>query len=289
MTCSFRDRLVLNALYLTPLTIDQLLELSRTWPQPFPSWKTLYRRMTVLKRAGLVQSWRYAFASRGSPPSYFRLTLTGYRMLRQDRHARPPTGFPLQRIGPALHLHTYALSRFVVCILRAAHRHGVLVTNCHPENTVPINGDGPILYPDFLFSLRTAAGDCFSFCVELDNGTEPIVSRTSRDSLLWKMRRYEERHYESGGRFRVLFVTTRSFDRVRNIVHAAGESVLEPRRSIFLSTTLDNVLRSSTPLTSRVFRDQQGRGVALIPGYRPRSRIPVELPVELLARPYPLA
>ena len=46
-----RDHYLLSALYLTPLTIPQLLELSRTWPAPFYSWDTLYHRLEKL-RAG---------------------------------------------------------------------------------------------------------------------------------------------------------------------------------------------------------------------------------------------
>jgi hypothetical protein len=50
-----RDRCLLQALYLSPLTIEQLLWLSFLWPEPFKSWKTLHRRLSVLCSAGLLR------------------------------------------------------------------------------------------------------------------------------------------------------------------------------------------------------------------------------------------
>ena len=65
-----RDHYLLSALYLTPLTIPQLLELSRTWPAPFYSWDTLYHRLEKLRGGGWVRRWPYAIAIHGAEPPH---------------------------------------------------------------------------------------------------------------------------------------------------------------------------------------------------------------------------
>ena len=286
--CTHRDRLLLNAIYLTPLTIDQMLQLSQLWPIPFTSWKSLYRRLTQLRASHLVRAFEYALPSSGRSPSYYRLTLRGYRLLQGDDRAIPPTNFPLRRLSPALHSHTFALSRFVVRTMLAASKHGVVVTDCHPENTIPLHIGGATMFPDFTFSLLTASGHRFNFCVEIDMGTEAVNAPHSRDSIVTKLRRYEELHYAVQGRFRVLFMTTSTI-RSANIAVTANEHMIERRRSFVATTTLDSYCDCDNPLTQSVFLDHQQHRCALLPLYLRRSRVPAALPDQLRIKAFSLA
>src|SRR6266542_2789267 len=79
-----RDLEVLAALEQTPLTVEQLLKLSRTFAQPYGSASRVRGRLARLRDAGWVRRWRYATATRGAPQDYYKLTLAGYRLLHGE-------------------------------------------------------------------------------------------------------------------------------------------------------------------------------------------------------------
>jgi hypothetical protein len=102
-------------------------------------------------------------------------------------------------------------------------------------------------------------GRRYHYCIELDNATQSIRSETNLDALEWKIRRYEAWQYaaaERGENFRVLFATTGSRAHAKNIVAAAADVLLEPRRELVLSCRLEDYLAAPNPFTQPVPSDR---------------------------------
>ncbi len=149
------------------------------------------------------------------------------------------------------------------------HRLGIEVRYFARENSVRMEAAGSVLYPDCAFQLFTPSGRAFNFVVELDNGTERIRSSQDVESIERKVRGYEL-HQSSmpsfdHGRFVVLFVTTRSTDRLAHILQAAARILRNPKRTLFLGVTLSTFLNYDTPLTAPLFQSPTGRQQSLIP------------------------
>ena len=269
-----RDHYLLSALYLTPLTIPQLLELSRTWPAPFFAWDTLYHRLEKLRGGRWVRRWPYAIAIDGAK-TYYKLTPAGYRTLVGNDAARAPGRYSFSQMTHPW--HTYWLARFIVKTLVTARRFGVTLEECYPDNTVPLAGDTSALYPDFLITVVAHDGRRYHYCIELDNATQSIRSETNLDALEWKIRRYEAWQYaaaERGENFRVLFATTGSLPHAKNIVAVAADILLDPRRELVLSCRLQDYLAAPNPFTQPVWLSQRGQRAAMIPRYAVASRRP---------------
>ena len=262
-----RDFEVLASLDLIPLSVRQLLQLSETFEDPFPDEATLRRRLRQLQRAGLIASWRYATASAGRSPSYFRLTRTGFRFLYGDDHPEPNRRF-FEPLAPNHHQHTFCLADFVTKILVSAHRQGVSLRQFAREGAVCLEAAGFRVFPDAAFRLCTQDGRVFNFVVELDRGTERVRSRQNVESIQRKLQAYDAHQatFEATdpSRYLVLFITTRSAARTQRILDLAAETMSNPHRTVFLAAGLSEVL-ACDPLQDPAFRDHRGLHRCLLP------------------------
>ena len=209
---------------------------------------------------------------------YYKLTRKGYRVLLRDDAAEPPGKYSFGRVSRNQHLHTLALEDFINKTFEAAARHGLAIRDCWADGTVELSGDGPSLFPDFVFTLVAPTSQQFHFCVEFDRHTQTINSAINRDAIEWKIRRYESYHYlvERGGEnFRVLFPTIGTQQHVQNITEAAAQIVLEPKREIFYAAKVADFEKAANPFTQTLWLSQRGHASALIPKYHPKARRPV--------------
>ena len=210
----------------------------------------------------------YATASRGGSSSYWKLTRDGYRVLHGTDAVLPKRRyFGENAIGH--HHHTKCLADFLVQTFVAAHRLGIEVRYFARENSVRMEAAGSVLYPDCAFQLFTPVGRAFNFVVELDNGTERIRSPQDVESIERKVRGYDLHQSSTPsfdhGRFVVLFVTTRSPDRLSHILQAAARIMRNPRRTLFMGVTLVAFLSDDAPLTAPLFLSPTSREQSLIP------------------------
>lgn len=259
-----RDLEILAALDRTPLTIEQLLKLSRTFAVPFTSASRVRGRLQKLREAGWVRRWRYAAATRGTPTDYYTLAPTGFRLLNGT--AVPfPRSRHFSEVGIARQHHTRSLADVVVHLTVTAHEQGVRLIDFTRENSLRLSVGEASVYPDCAFQLETKSGNTFNFVVELDCGSERIRSTKEVDSLERKIRVYDQFQDTCPNRFRVLFVTTRSKERLDHILAAAGKLVRNPRRSLVYGATLAECLLHTDPILAPCFRDHHCEALALIP------------------------
>lgn len=287
-----RDIEMLMALDSCPLTARQLLKLSGTFDPPFTTERRVRERLEQLRRVGWVCSWPYATTGNGGSPHYRKLTRNGFRLFHGSDTPLPSRRH-FEEIGISHHHHTLSLADFIVQTFVAAHRLGIEVRYFARENSVRMEAAGSVLYPDCAFQLFTPTGRAFNFVVELDNGTERIRSPQDIESIERKLRGYDL-HQSSipsfdHGRFVVLFVTTRSSDRLTHILQAAARIMRNPKRTLFLGATLSAFLNHDAPLTAPLFLSPTGRQQSLVSlsarvesqlnrGTRPTT-IPTQLPV----------
>src|SRR5437588_11574848 len=130
-----RDRDVLTALDHSPLTVEQLLKWSLTFPVPFATAQRVRGRLQALREAGCVQNWSYATTSRGTPSDYYKLTLLGFRLLHGE-DALQLTRRQFAEIGLAHQNHTRSLADFLVHTVVAAHHRTVRIRDFCRENTL---------------------------------------------------------------------------------------------------------------------------------------------------------
>ena len=261
-----RDEEILLALQHSPLTVAQLLKLSQTFPGlPFLSTRNVQDRLQKLKEAGWVRSFPYAFASRGSPPDYYKTTPLGFR-LAFGENTPPPTKRHFDEVSVAGHHHTHSLAEFIVHVVTSAHRRGIRMKQFCSENAHRIRVGGEVLVPDCVFELHAPGGRQFNFLVELDCGTERIRSDKDTDSWTRKVRLYHKARQECHpNRFRVLVVTTRPGGRLRSILSLAGAEAAGSRRSLFYGVDLDAFLSEPDAVVRPCFRDHRDEPVALVP------------------------
>lgn len=261
-----RDLEILLALDRCPLTVAQLLKLSRTFPgQGFGSLRGAQDRLQKLREAGWVRSHRYAATGRGGSPEYYKTSLLGFRLLHGD-DAPPPTKRHFSEVSPGNHHHTWSLSEFIVHTIVSAHRQGIGMASFYRENTLRLEIGEQVVLPDCAFELHTPSGRQFNFLVELDNGTERIRSEKDTDSWRRKIRLYnllQDRTHPH--RFRVLVVCTRSRDRVTTILKLAAEQASNRGRSLFYGAHLADYLQESDAVARTCFRDHRGQPVSLVP------------------------
>ncbi len=262
-----------------PLTARQLLKLSGTFKPPFTTERRVRERLQQLRRVGWVCSWQYATTSNGGSPHYWKLTRNGFRLFYGSDTALPNRR-QFKEIGISHHHHTLSLADFLVQAFVAAHQLGIEVRYFARENSLRMEAAGSVLYPDCAFQLFTPGGRAFNFVVELDNGTERIRSPQDIESIERKLRGYDLHQSSTPsfdhGRFVVLFVTTRSSDRLTHILQAAARIMRNPKRTLFLGVTLSAFLNYATPLTAPLFLSPTGREQRLIPdnSVSPRALAP---------------
>ncbi len=174
-----------------------------------------------------------------------------------------------EEIALGHHHHTKCLADFIVQTFVAAHRLGIEIRYFARENSVRMEAGGSVLFPDCAFQLFTPSGRAFNFVVELDNGMERIRSPQDIESIERKLRGYDLHQSATPsfdhGRFVVLFVTTRSSERVAHILQAATRIMRNPRRTLFLGVTLSAFLNHDMPLTVPLFMSPSGRQQSLVP------------------------
>jgi hypothetical protein len=285
-----RDRELLAALFQVPLGVAELLELSRTFPAPFHSPDRVRKRLQHLAAAGLVQGWRSAVVgdAGGSAPLYYKLTLAGYRTLREDEAAVPPTKRFFQETAIGRHRHQQALGRFVVRTQVAAHRQGLCVTETAPENTVRIETPYGPFYPDLRMRLRLPDGRELAYCVELDNSTETIVSAAGRESIDLKLRKYLHDLRGNPQAYRVLFVVTGAKARAQHIVETLRSRIPATNYSPVYVVTLNDYLTTDNPFLDPICASPRNPRIGLIRSYAEPLTRPVASQVTPLAQPAPV-
>ena len=265
-----RDIEILAALERTPLTVRQLQKLSATFALPFGSERRIQERLLALADAGRVQRRLYAVASRGGAPSYYQLTLLGYRILHGEGTAAPSRR-AFKEVGVAHQHHTRCLAEFLVHTFVCAHGSSIAVEDFYRENALRLDAGQRTLFPDSAFQLRLPRAEAFNYLVELDNGSERIRSQKDVESWETKIRLYEALQDSTPRRFRVLVVCTRSQERLRHILDAAAALAGNPRRSLFYGIHLQDYLAQSDALRERCFRDHSGAAVAAMPQTSPEG------------------
>ena len=259
--------------------------MSETFARPFGSLDRARRTLTRLAAARQLRSWRYATTGEGggASPLYFKLTPEGYRTLHGD-DARPPTKRYLHEIGPGRHRHQQSLTRFTVKTHVAAHRLGLPVVDSYPENTYKMETTYGPLFPDHRFTLVIPPADSLTYCVELDNSTETILSRKSSDTIEMKIRRYLADLRSCDYSYRVLFVVTGAEQRMRNILAAIKQ--LEPFVDFhpFYVVHLDRYLQSADPFFDPIFAHPRNTRIALLRSHA-ESKARLTKPTAQLASP----
>ncbi|MCA9000225.1 MAG: hypothetical protein KDA80_24720 [Planctomycetaceae bacterium] len=269
-----RDLEMLTALDRTPLTTTQLCRLSQTFRAPFTDEHNLRRRLRRLGESGLIRSWPYAFATDGRSPQYFKLTREGYRLLYGIDSPLPRRRY-FEEISHGHHHHTHALAEVAVHLLVHAHRQGTILRHFARENSVRLESDGFTMYPDCAFQLLAANGRTFNFVVELDNGTERVRTRQDVESIERKLRGYDAHQSQYAAddprRYFVLFVTTRSDQRLQHILDLADMVMRNRQRTVFVGCDLKTFLQSN-PLTDAVLTDHRLLKRTLIPRIHPPEK-----------------
>ena len=272
-----RDVAVFEAIDRHPFTTDQLYRLSATFTEPFTQGRLLRRRLQQLREARLLQSWPLATVGRGGAPHYWKLARAGYQWLQGDEAALPSRRF-FEEIAPGHHHHTRCLGDFLVQTFVAAHRRGIVVRHFARENSVTLEAGGFIVVPDCAFQLHTPDGRSFHFCVELDNGTERVRSRLDVESIERKLRGYDAHQSQFAAldpqRYLVLFVTTRSRDRLTHILDLAGRVMRNPQRTVFVGVALNEYLNSDDPCGAALLTDHRGLQRSLVSIARANTEAP---------------
>jgi len=261
-----RDREILTALDYTPLTTRQLKYLSTTWSLPFSSLRKARERLQELAQIGLVRTDRYAALAPGQPENYYRLTLSGFRLLRGPDEL-PPTKSYCSPIGISRQAHTKALADFLVHTIVSAHQSGLTLSGYYRENTLRLAAGAESVYPDAAFVLVTPDRTHYRFFVEIDFGTERLRSSISDATWERKVRVYDRVQDEHGqSRFRVLVISANnSHTRLDNMLSTAASQQRNSNRTLFLAATLVGFAATRLAVTAEVFRDHRGHRQSLVP------------------------
>ena len=104
------------------------------------------------------------------------------------------------------------------------------------------------------------------YFVELDNSTERLQTNKDVESWQRKLRLYETLRDQQEEPFRVLIVTTRSSQRMRNILALARDLVRNPQRPLFFAVYLPTYLQERLVVTMPLFHPhhQPGQQVPLV-------------------------
>jgi hypothetical protein len=279
-----RDLALLAALDQHSFTTDQLYALSETFAEPFTQARLLRRRLQQLREAGYLRSWALATIGPGGSPHYWKLTREGYRLL-QGEDAILPSRRTFEPLAPGHHHHTRALGDFLVHTFRAAKLQGIAVRHFTRENSLELKSGSFSVFPDCAFQLQVPGDKPYHFCIELDNGTERVRSQLDTESIERKLRGYDAHQRQFAAldpqRYLVLFVTTRSSERLRHILDLAALVMQNPQRTVFVGVDLATYLACGNPFRQAVLTDHRGLKRTLLPllrqgasaTARPRSSI----------------
>ena len=279
-----RDYEILQSLDQFPLTPNQLCKLSRSFVMPFQDVHAVRRRLRKLAGIDLVRKFPYAVASFGSSPAYYKLTRAGYRVLHGPDAVLPKRRY-FDSIGQARHPHTRALVDLLIHVFVSVHSAGDRIQHYARENDVSLETTVGVLRPDAAFQI-VSQQQVLNFVVELDNGTERVRSRVDTESIERKIRGYDShsrgvKAFDSK-RYVVLFVTTRSVERLKHMMAAASALVKNPNRRLFLGATLADLLQRTKPMHDTCFLSPCFQYESAIPLKRSRRKTRPKEPVDLL-------
>lgn len=265
-----RDVELLTLIDQHPFTADQILQISETFPHPFTHVRLLRRRLSQLRGRGLVKSFPYAILSNGGSPHYWKLTRDGWKFLN-GKHLATPKRRYFEATSPGHHFHTLSLAQLLTHLLIQAHRQGVELRHFARENSLKLEAAPFTLFPDCAFQLVTPDGRTFNLVVELDNGTERVRSKLDVESIERKLRGYDAHQSQFEAldpeRYLVLFVTTRSQQRLKHILDLAAMVMQNPQRTVFIGSDLKTFLENN-PFRQPMFHDHRGLKRNLIPIFK---------------------
>ncbi len=254
-----RDIELLHNIDRCPLTAEQLFQLAAATEHPFSELPDLRRRLRQLKTAGLVNCWPYAIATTGRSPLYFKLCREGFRFL-YGQNSPLPRRRHFEQISPGHHHHTLSLAKLLVHICTCAAKHGHAVEQYARENSVCLKAEPFTIYPDGAFVLKRSDGQRFPFCIELDNGTERVRSKQDVECIERKLRGYDAHQSQfatfAADRYLVLLVTTRTKQRLDNMLSLASAVMQQQQRTVFIGASLNELL-AVDPFETAVFEDHR--------------------------------
>lgn len=264
-----RDIEILTCLDRTPMTTQQLVTASASFSQPFTDESLVRRRLGKLRVAGFARSYPYSLASNGRAPQYWKLTRTGYRLIYGPDASLPGKRY-FAEIPPGNHIHTHAIASLISHVISCGQRHNIEMDQYARENSVRLEADSFQVYPDGAFRLVSRSKDDrpYPFVLELDNGSERVRSRQDIESIERKIRAYEahQSRYrrDDPTRYLVLFVTTRSQQRLKNVLNTCSSLIKNPQRTLFLGVTLTELLKTD-PFATPVLQSNNGLHRTLLP------------------------
>jgi hypothetical protein len=267
---TLRDSAVLAALDRCPLTVRQLLRLSATFPPPFTSLRRVQERMAVLVGRGLVLRHQYAVPEAGTM-NYCTLSPEGFRVVHGAEAPLPGHRF-FEPLWASRLPHTQALADVIVHTAVAAYRAACVLDHFSRENALRLQIEEGFLYPDSAFRLVPPDGRTFEYFVELDTGTQPIKTEGGYGPIERKIRFYEayRDHCQALGldhRFRVLFVTTKTDERLRHLLTRTRDLLKKENknRPLVYGITLASYLALQRPIHDAAFADHRGQRRSLVP------------------------
>ena len=264
-----RDRDLFSALYRSPLTAEQIFQLSETFVESFPTLRRTQARLGQLAASGMLHAWRYATIGQGSAPHYYKLSPETFRLLFGHNAGLPSKRF-LHEVKVSQQEHKRLLGDFTVHTAVAAHRRGLSFVYFHPENTHRIETADGTTFPDQAFGLHLPpATRLNNFHVELDNSTEPVRSTDRLDSWQNRLRRYYQNEASSSERSRLIIVNTKNGNRLPNILDLALRLNPNPSYSMAVGVFLSEYLAEPDPFFAPCFRDQHNARVPLLRSIAP--------------------
>jgi hypothetical protein len=268
-----RDQDVLRLLDRTPATAPLILKASGCFTDPFEDLRRVRERMHALSEARWVRSTPLAATSQQAL-NWYRLTPEGYRLLHGEDCILPHKTFFMPS-APSRQEHSLWLAQVIVQTMVAAAQSCITIADYRRENSVVLTLGTDTLKPDGSMQLRTSDGREFNFFLELDNGTEPIVSPQERESIERKVRFYERLQdsvlaaWRRGDRkrppprYRVLFFM-RSMQRNKHVLRTARQVATNPERRLCLGVLVADYLSEGNPLRSPMAVDHHGRWQGIV-------------------------
>lgn len=257
-----RDYQILQVLLRGPHTAQQLRRCSVRFDRPFANDPLLLRRLRRLRQSGLLQSWHYA-SMVGEGTLYFKLSRIGYRLLMPESPLPSDAFFRETPLGNQQ--HTFALHDVLSRIDAAAFDAGYSVPAIRRDREVCLQTDQHQVWPDATLSLEKDH-EAFHYFVEIDCGTEPILSFKNRASLSRHVLGYDAFAESCEHRFRVLTVFTEAALRMSSYLDMARELMrMSQRRSLFYAATMHELTEATNVVLDPIFVDNRRRSQPMIP------------------------
>lgn len=261
-----RDYQLLQVFLRGPHTAQQLRRCSLRFDRPFANDSLLLRRLRRLRQSGLVQSWPYA-SMVGEGTLYFKLSRVGYRLVMSESPL--PSDAFFREVPLGNQHHTFALHDVLSRIDAAAFEAGYSLPAIRRDREVCLQTDDHQVWPDATVSLQKD-DQLLHFFVEIDCGTEPILSFKNRASLSRQVLAYDAYATTCLHRFRVLTLFTEGALRLSSYLDMAGELMhMSKRRSLFYAATTRQLSEATNVVLDPIFVDNRRQSQAMIPQSQP--------------------